>query len=314
MLALLLLQITAPLLLIAWVWLFGSKNLATFCSEVLAVLVVLLTLSFIGVWLVPPWWTPYLLMAFLAVATKRRLTQLTAFDSIFPMKIASWFRLGFFSLLATYFATQLFTAIAGRWPPDETVQLETPLPAGSYLIVSGGNSGVINAHYATLDPTVARFKQWRGQSYALDLVQTNALGFRSFGFLPQDPAAYFIYGADILAPCAGVVSSVVDGVGDNPVPQVNRESMTGNHVVISCQGVEVLLAHMIPGSVLVATGESIAVGHVLGKVGNSGNSNEPHLHIHVQVPAVLDQPFDTNPLPFTVNNRYWLRNQIMRVP
>jgi murein DD-endopeptidase MepM/ murein hydrolase activator NlpD len=42
----------------------------------------------------------------------------------------------------------------------------------------------------------------------------------------------------------------------------------------------VLLAHLQHGSVAVATGDPVTVGDPIGRVGNSGNTTEPHLHIH----------------------------------
>ena len=42
----------------------------------------------------------------------------------------------------------------------------------------------------------------------------------------------------------------------------------------------VFLAHMQRGSALVKKGDRVARGQPLGKVGNSGNTSEPHLHIH----------------------------------
>ena len=41
-----------------------------------------------------------------------------------------------------------------------------------------------------------------------------------------------------------------------------------------------LLAHLQHRSVTVAPGEPVQAGRVLGSVGNSGNTSEPHLHIH----------------------------------
>ena len=40
------------------------------------------------------------------------------------------------------------------------------------------------------------------------------------------------------------------------------------------------LAHMKMGSVRVKTGDTVKAGQVIGLLGNSGNSDAPHLHYH----------------------------------
>jgi murein DD-endopeptidase MepM/ murein hydrolase activator NlpD len=39
--------------------------------------------------------------------------------------------------------------------------------------------------------------------------------------------------------------------------------------------------HLQPGSVRVRKGDRVKAGDVIGKLGSSGNSSEPHLHFHV---------------------------------
>ena len=56
----------------------------------------------------------------------------------------------------------------------------------------------------------------------------------------------------------------------------------GNFVVLDIgNGAFVLFAHMQPGSVTVKAGDKVKRGQVLGRVGNTGNSQAPHLHLHV---------------------------------
>jgi murein DD-endopeptidase MepM/ murein hydrolase activator NlpD len=50
--------------------------------------------------------------------------------------------------------------------------------------------------------------------------------------------------------------------------------------VIDCDGLRVELAHLREGSLRVAPGQSLAAGDLIGAVGNSGNTTEPHLHVH----------------------------------
>ncbi|MGH7448112.1 MAG: M23 family metallopeptidase, partial [Longimicrobiales bacterium] len=59
------------------------------------------------------------------------------------------------------------------------------------------------------------------------------------------------------------------------------ETVSGNSVVIDLGGRYAFYAHLIPGSLRVSVGDRVRRGQVIGRVGNSGNSTEPHLHFHV---------------------------------
>jgi murein DD-endopeptidase MepM/ murein hydrolase activator NlpD len=51
----------------------------------------------------------------------------------------------------------------------------------------------------------------------------------------------------------------------------------------------VLLAHFQQGTVRVKAGDRVEEGRLLGLCGSSGNSSEPHVHIHLQdSPTVLE--------------------------
>jgi murein DD-endopeptidase MepM/ murein hydrolase activator NlpD len=59
------------------------------------------------------------------------------------------------------------------------------------------------------------------------------------------------------------------------------EELAGNFVIIQGAVGSVLLAHLTPGSVKVRAGQAVAEGEVLGRVGHSGNSTAPHLHLQL---------------------------------
>lgn len=94
------------------------------------------------------------------------------------------------------------------------------------------------------------------------------------------------YGQRILAVADGTVVRRVDGL-PNQVPGILPvgipiEQADGNAVFLRLRdGRIVFYAHMIPGSITVRTGDRVHRGQVLGRVGNSGNSSAPHLHLHV---------------------------------
>jgi murein DD-endopeptidase MepM/ murein hydrolase activator NlpD len=114
----------------------------------------------------------------------------------------------------------------------------------------------------------------------MDIKKTNAFGFGAAGLYPDENDAYFAFGAEIVAPCAGEVISVNnDKPNRAPLDPDGTDTEGGNHVTLFCQGHSVHLAHMDTGSVAVSIGDQVSPGQLLGRVGNSGNSMEPHLHI-----------------------------------
>ena len=68
-----------------------------------------------------------------------------------------------------------------------------------------------------------------------------------------------------------------DGHPDHPD---NTAGPAGNHVIIDTGTERIVLAHLTPGSVQVQPGDRVSAGQQIGNVGSSGNSTEPHLHIH----------------------------------
>jgi len=92
---------------------------------------------------------------------------------------------------------------------------------------------------------------------------------------------------------------------DNPIPPSVPE-LPGNRVILRVgPGIYVTYAHMRPGSVRVHVGERVRRGQMLGRLGNSGNSATPHLHLQVQI----RRNFLSDGLPF-VFNRFRLLGQI----
>lgn len=50
------------------------------------------------------------------------------------------------------------------------------------------------------------------------------------------------------------------------------------------------------------------LGRFLGRVGNTGNTDEPHLRVHVQRPGTTKIPFGGDPLSILFDGRYLHRN------
>jgi hypothetical protein len=93
---------------------------------------------------------------------------------------------------------------------------------------------------------------------------------------------YYCYGREVLAPGPGVVVKVHDNEPDQQPGKRDPQNPLGNAVMIDHGNGEFsLLAHMQPGTIRVKVGDTVETQTVLGLVGNSGNTTEPHIHYHV---------------------------------
>jgi murein DD-endopeptidase MepM/ murein hydrolase activator NlpD len=172
-----------------------------------------------------------------------------------------------------------YLRVRGRLPTAasylQRTQLTLPV-AGSWTIVNGGVTQQTSHSWEILN-----------QRYAYDLVITNSEGHthRGEGKRLED---YYAFGQPILAPAAGEVVQVRDGVRDYPNPGSGRidwrtRDFRGNYVIIRHTAREYsFLAHLQCGSVAVRAGDRVGRGQIIGLCGNSGHSTEPHLHFHLQ--------------------------------
>ena len=111
---------------------------------------------------------------------------------------------------------------------------------------------------------------------------------------------FYVFGLPILAPAAGVVAEMEDGNPDMTPGVADPAALEGNHVMLEVASGEYLLfAHMQQGSVLVKEGEEVEAGQELGKVGNSGNTTQAHLHLHLQDQDHYDSNAESMPLEFS---------------
>ncbi len=107
---------------------------------------------------------------------------------------------------------------------------------------------------------------------------------------PKRNESYGCWAQPIYSPIDGVVVVAVDGVPDNIPGELNRLSAAGNYMMLkSPDGFVVFLAHFKQGSVARKVGEQVKTGDFLALCGNSGNSTEPHLHMHAQSEISMKQ-------------------------
>lgn len=309
-------QLVLPLALLVWVARFPAAGLLALALQVISVATVLLGISLAALWTMPPFWVPYVYGGALVLILFRHMLK-GAFASQGLWKTSAWNSvvLLFVSGLGLLGSYLVFEALKGRALPEGVVvDIAAPFAPGHYLIANGGSTQTINPHLKTLDKTMERFQPWRGQSKALDIFRIGALGLHKDGWQPTEPRHYLTFGTPVLAPCQGRVARAVDGVLDMPVPQMDRDHMAGNFVAVDCGDAFIILAHFRQGSIAVTTNDRVDVGDLLGQMGNSGNSSEPHLHVHAQRGLPERMPLSGEPLWLTINGRFLVRNDRIESP
>ena len=140
---------------------------------------------------------------------------------------------------------------------------------------------------------------WAAERYAIDYLQLEADG-RLFTGDSTKLESFPYFGADIHAVADGPVVSVVDGLpeqvpGTGPTG-LKLDQYPGNHIVQDLgNGNYALYAHIKTGTVEVKPGDRLTTGQVIGAVGDTGNSDAPHLHFHVMS---MPDPLRSDGLPF----------------
>jgi len=125
------------------------------------------------------------------------------------------------------------------------------------------------------------------ERYAFDAMQVNAAFTDFCAGDPRVNSSYFNYGLPIFSVAPGRVVRVENGLPENKgnAGDVVLNSMmeyAGNHVIIDIgEGVYAGYAHCQTGSITVEVGDQVQQGDVIARLGNSGNSDAPHLHFQL---------------------------------
>lgn len=182
---------------------------------------------------------------------------------------------------------------------QEALVITPPLRGANWVDVNGSGR-IIGSHRYNILPTNGALRPM--ERYAIDFMRLDAQGHACVGD-PKDLKNWFYYGSDIVSATYGKVVAAVDRFVDQ-IPGEDPASMppdeiAGNHVVVAIgDGKYAFYAHMAPGSIIVHTGDAVQPGQKLGQLGNTGNTDGPHLHFEI-----MDSPFvlNTISLPFVVD-------------
>ncbi|MGH7718610.1 MAG: M23 family metallopeptidase [Gemmatimonadaceae bacterium] len=180
-------------------------------------------------------------------------------------------------------AEQVLDSVAVVPVTTDIAVIGPPLRGGPWLAGNGPNP--MSGHRRSLIPVGG--VPSIAQRFAIDYVKLNDSGRTFMGDRLRNES-YGAEGVDALAVADGVVAATKDSIPENVPGMTSRAvpitlvTVGGNYVILDIgQGRYAFYAHLKPGSLRVRKGERVRRGQVLGLVGNSGNSTEPHLHFHL---------------------------------
>ncbi|MBD7986298.1 M23 family metallopeptidase [Sporosarcina sp. Sa2YVA2] len=288
-------QVVLPAVFLFTLWRANFKSKLEWILDAVATTLFAAWLFQAGNWSWIGYYFRYLLVVILIVAlilSWRKMREL-------PLKVdyssKQKMPMGVSVFLAAVFGAYNVFAFTGYTTNETALELAFPLKEGTYFIGQGGNSTMLNYHHS-----------YEPQQYALDILKVNQFGIRANGLYPKELTKYHIYEDDLFSPCNGKVVEMENGLPDFAPPEADPENATGNYVALTCETSDavVYLAHMQKGSVTVEVGELVEVGQKIGMVGNSGNTTEPHLHIHAEKDGVG--------IPLRFDGKFLVRNQLVR--
>ncbi len=185
--------------------------------------------------------------------------------------------------------------------------IRSPLD-GQRWLNGNGCCAAVTAHRGALNPINGRY--YLAERFAIDWVQLTADDRIYTGDITQ-LSSYAYYGAPIHAVADGEVVAVSDDLPDETPganPEVGKLQITqfgGNYVVQRFRqdghDYYAFYAHLRPGTATAAVtvGQRLEAGQKVGELGNSGNSDAPHLHFHVMDGP---NPLASNGLPYVFDS------------
>jgi murein DD-endopeptidase len=152
------------------------------------------------------------------------------------------------------------------------------------------------------------------QRFAIDWVRMDARGEYARDHQGRRNVDWYGYGESVRAVADARVAAVIDGIPDNTPGENSRAvpmtvgTVLGNYVLLdlgpgrSTMHRYALYGHLKPGTVQVRVGDLVRREQVLGNIGNSGNSDGPHLHFHVtEAPDDASAPLRGEGVPYVLD-------------
>jgi murein DD-endopeptidase MepM/ murein hydrolase activator NlpD len=196
-------------------------------------------------------------------------------------------------------ATVTFTAAPVNVGAPARV-ISSPLRGSGWLAVNGCCDSITSHRGAVIAVNGIRNAPER---FAIDWVQLNK-SRRMYEGDGHKLSSFAFYGDPIYSVADGVVVNTYDEADEQvplePAKGLVAASIGGNMMVVDIGGgAYAFYAHLQRGSLKANLGDRVKKGQVLGLLGNTGNTDAPHLHFHLMDGT---SPLNANGLPFVIDH------------
>ncbi|MBI1394015.1 MAG: peptidoglycan DD-metalloendopeptidase family protein [Alphaproteobacteria bacterium] len=173
--------------------------------------------------------------------------------------------------------------------------LARPPLDGAAFVYSGND---LLAHHRRValnsEPAKALGMERVTQRFALDFTMLDPATGDLYSASPADLARYPAFGAALSAPVDGEVVAVRADMPDNTLnangaavkparyASFGDDASLGNYIVIRAGEAFIVMSHFAEGSIRVAVGDRVRAGDPIGRLGFSGDTAYPHLHVQMQ--------------------------------
>jgi len=186
---------------------------------------------------------------------------------------------------------------------DDPNIISPPLRGEGWMAANGPSNRVGNEHRRSINTVDGRARI--AQRFAIDWIKFGANG-QLWSTGGEKNENWFGYGSEVLAVADAVVVAVKDAVPENnpdaeskAVP-ITLETIGGNYVIIDLGNSRfAVYLHLQPGKIGVKVGDKVHRGDVLALLGNSGNSDGPHLHFQI---CDANSPLGSEGLPYVLES------------
>ena len=131
-------QFALPLILIGWLVWWPARSGLGFVVQVFGSVAALAVMALQGVWLLPPWWAPFVFAVALGVAAWLVRRRIPPFSSAVPRTGSAWTVMVLFAVLGATSTCGAVHALRSRTAPAAgVVNLAFPIEPDRYLVVNG---------------------------------------------------------------------------------------------------------------------------------------------------------------------------------